>query len=104
MTDATVLPEATDPLARPLTVGGRQLRGRVVSTPHLGRLSPTRLATYLARRAEGGVAMAVLPAGQGLYLNPVYPPEICAALEPSAGDPDGINIADELGRDRSGER
>lgn len=92
MTDTTALPGAADPLASPLTVGSRQLRGRLVSTPHLGRLSPGRLAAYLARRAEGGVAMAVLPAGQGLYLNPVYPLEICAALEPSQGDPDGINF------------
>lgn len=83
---------AIDPLARPLTVGGRRLRGRVVSTPHLGRLSPQRLVTYLARRAEGGIAMAVLPAGQGVYLNPVYPPEICAALEAATGDPDGIGF------------
>ena len=82
---------ATDPLAQPLTVGGRVLRGRVVSTPHLGRLAPARLTTYFARRAEGGIAMAVLPAGQGVYLNPVYPPEISAALDPMAGDPDGVN-------------
>lgn len=92
MTDTGVPPPAADPLARPLTVGGRQLRGRMVSTPHLGRLSPARLATYLSRRAQGGIAMAVLPAGQGLYLNPVYPAEICAALEASPGDPDAINF------------
>ncbi|MDG4771455.1 FAD-dependent oxidoreductase [Solwaraspora sp. WMMD792] len=72
-----------DPLATPLTVGRHRLRNRMVMTPHLGRLPPRRLRRYVAERAAGGVAMIVLPAGQGVYANPVYPLEACP------GDPDG---------------
>ena len=60
-----------DPLAQPIAIGGRQLRNRTVMTPHLGRLGPVRLPSYLERRAEAGVAMAVMPAGMGVMGFPV---------------------------------
>lgn len=78
----------SDPLAAPLVVGRHRLRNRLVMTPHLGRLPPRRLLRYVAERVAGGVAMVVLPAGQGVYANPVYPAQVCP------GDPDGYTDPD----------
>ncbi|MEV4321672.1 FAD-dependent oxidoreductase [Microbispora rosea] len=79
-----------NPLAQPLRIGSRTLRNRMVMTPHLGRLGAGRLPAYLSRRAEAGVAMAILPAGMGVMNMPVYPPDIVAGLEGARGDQDGV--------------
>ncbi|WBB99969.1 FAD-dependent oxidoreductase [Solwaraspora sp. WMMA2080] len=81
-----------DPLATPLTVGRHRLRNRMVMTPHLGRLPPRRLRRYVAERAAGGVAMIVLPAGQGVYANPVYPLNVCAGDPDGYADPDAVSF------------
>ncbi|WFE28072.1 FAD-dependent oxidoreductase [Solwaraspora sp. WMMD791] len=81
-----------DPLAAPLTVGRHRLRNRMVMTPHLGRLPPRRLRRYVAERAAGGVAMIVLPAGQGVYANPVYPLEACPGDPDGYADPDAVSF------------
>lgn len=81
-----------DPLAAPLTVGRHRLPNRMVMTPHLGRLPPRRLRRYVAERAAGGVAMIVLPAGQGVYANPVYPLDACAGDPDGYADPDAVSF------------
>ncbi|MFV2020143.1 FAD-dependent oxidoreductase [Micromonospora sp. LOL_023] len=81
-----------DPLAAPLLVRRHRLRNRMVMTPHLGRLPPRRLLRYVAERAAGGVAMIVLPAGQGVYANPVYPAQVCAGDPEAYADPDAVSF------------
>lgn len=82
-------PIAGDLLARPITIGSRTLRNRIVMTPHLGRLGG-RLPAYLSRRGQGGVAMAILPAGMGVLGFPVYPPDVVAGLDAARADQDGV--------------
>lgn len=70
-------------------------------TPHLGRLSPSRLERYVARRAASGVAMIVLPAGAGIYGHPAYPAEVAATVADGNADADGVgfHVFDERHRD-----
>lgn len=88
-------------LAQPLTMGRHTLRCRLVMTPHLGRLAPARLERYVARRAQGGVAMVVLPAGAAIYGHPAYPAAVAATVADGNADPDGVgfHVDDERHRD-----
>ncbi|MFY1638028.1 FAD-dependent oxidoreductase [Solwaraspora sp. WMMB335] len=83
---------AVDPLAEPITIGRHRLRNRMVMTPHLGRLPPRRLVRYVTERAAGGVAMVILPAGQGVYANPIYPPPVAAADPAGYADADAVSF------------
>jgi 2,4-dienoyl-CoA reductase (NADPH2) len=69
-------------------------------TPHLGRLSPARLERYVARRAAGGVAMIVLPAGAAIYGHPAYPAAVAARIAGGNADPDGMGV--HVGDERHG--
>jgi 2,4-dienoyl-CoA reductase (NADPH2) len=77
-------------LADPVAIGNRVLRNRLVMTPHIGRLPTPRLAAYIEERARAGVAMIVIPAGDAVYNLPLYHPEMVAAFESTAPDPDGM--------------
>src|SRR5689334_19267094 len=84
-------------LGESAALGGRTLRNRFVMTPHLGRLRQDRLFRYVEERAQHGIAMAVLPAGDAVYSLPAYQDSISTALGSAHPDADEIaySIADD---------
>jgi 2,4-dienoyl-CoA reductase (NADPH2) len=71
---------------------GRQLKNRVVMTPHLGRLSQRRYLRYLQARLDGGVAMVVTPAGSVVYGASLYDDAVNHQPVGYAGDLDAMAV------------
>jgi 2,4-dienoyl-CoA reductase (NADPH2) len=77
----------------PFHLRGRQLKNRVVMTPHLGRLSQRRYLRYLQARLDGGVAMVVTPAGSVVYGASLYDDGVNHQPPGYAGDLDAMAVA-----------
>lgn len=59
-------------------------------TPHLGRLSPSRLLDYLRERVDGGPALVVTPAGAPVYGASPYPDAVNRVPDGYEGDQDAM--------------